>query len=101
MMRVCLLPESMSLQVSTSWLTSCVVLITLRSVNPTMNLGLPDRRVCLSNNDYIRYVGRSSKRNKAYEPAENNCWFDSPVMSRDHAKLEVDFEKQVSSTIVR
>lgn len=41
-------------------------------------------------------IGRTSKRNTSFEAAKNNAWFDSPVMSRDHAHLKLDAEKQVS-----
>ena len=41
-------------------------------------------------------IGRTSKRNASLEASKNNAWFDSAVMSRDHAQLRLDADKQVS-----
>lgn len=44
-------------------------------------------------------VGRASKTvSKGLQGTQDNAWFDSPVMSRDHAELMLDVETDVSST---
>ncbi|KAH7326224.1 hypothetical protein B0I35DRAFT_474900 [Stachybotrys elegans] len=35
-------------------------------------------------------IGRTSKRNASLAASEGNCWFDSPVMSREHAGFHFD-----------
>jgi pSer/pThr/pTyr-binding forkhead associated (FHA) protein len=41
-------------------------------------------------------IGRASKSlNKGIVSAEDNAWFDSPVMSRAHAKLTLDINDNV------
>lgn len=43
-------------------------------------------------------IGRSSKREvKNRTPAKDNGWFDSRVMSRDHAELGFNMDKEVLS----
>ncbi|KAK4646457.1 hypothetical protein QC761_210650 [Podospora bellae-mahoneyi] len=40
-------------------------------------------------------IGRASKVSaKGFVPAENNAWFDSAVMSRDHAEISVDIDEK-------
>ena len=42
-------------------------------------------------------VGRASKTlSKGLHAARENAWFDSPVMSRNHAELSFDPETRVS-----
>lgn len=44
-------------------------------------------------------VGRASKTvSKGLQGTRDNAWFDSPVMSRDHAELMLDVETDVSRT---
>lgn len=51
-----------------------------------------------SNDDYVD-IGRSSKReSKNLIPAHHNAWFDSRVMSREHARIGVNMEEKVYST---
>lgn len=48
-----------------------------------------------SDSDSIN-IGRSSKREaKNLTPADNNAWFESRVMSRNHASLRVSLEDKV------
>lgn len=50
----------------------------------------------LSNNDTVP-VGRASKsENKNLVPCHDNGWFDSRVMSREHAVIGVKMEDKVS-----
>lgn len=47
-------------------------------------------------------VGRASKSvNKGIVGAMDNAWFDSPVMSRNHAELTLNMEDKVSTGIRR
>ncbi|GKT90764.1 FHA domain protein [Colletotrichum tofieldiae] len=51
-----------------------------------------ERRVILEqNNTSVLIIGRSSKRFDHLEAKGDNCYFDSPVMSREHAKITVDW----------
>lgn len=74
----------------------CIVLISLSSVNPPPNFSFPERRIFLSKKRTSIEIGRTSKRNASFEAAKCNAWFDSPVMSRKHALITFDGEKQVS-----
>jgi len=48
-----------------------------------------------SDDDYVD-IGRSSKREtKNLIPAQHNAWFDSRVMSRDHARIGVNMAEKV------
>lgn len=48
-----------------------------------------------SDDDYVD-IGRSSKREtKNLVPAHYNAWFDSRVMSRDHARIGVNMAEKV------
>ncbi|KAI5462626.1 hypothetical protein BGZ63DRAFT_403835 [Mariannaea sp. PMI_226] len=69
-------------------------LITLTSINPPSSFPIPDRRFFLTKEKPSIVIGRTSKRNSNYEAAVYNAWFDSPVMSRDHAHLKLDTERQ-------
>ncbi|KAH7148864.1 hypothetical protein EDB81DRAFT_759212 [Dactylonectria macrodidyma] len=70
------------------------VLITLTSLDAPTSFSFPDRRFFLTREKPVMDIGRTSKRNSSFEAAKNNAWFDSPVMSRDHAQLKLDVEKQ-------
>ncbi|KAI6752868.1 hypothetical protein HG530_013620 [Fusarium avenaceum] len=70
------------------------VLISLSSVNPPPNFSFPERRIFLSKKRTSLEIGRTSKRNASFEAAKSNAWFDSPVMSRKHALITFDSEKQ-------
>lgn len=72
-----------------------LALITLTSVDPPSSLIFPDRRLFLTKEKPSMDIGRTSKRNASFEAAKNNAWFDSAVMSREHARLKVDTDKQV------
>ncbi|KAF5666841.1 sarcolemmal membrane-associated [Fusarium heterosporum] len=70
------------------------VLISLSSVNPPPNFAFTERRIFMSKKKTHIEIGRTSKRNAAFEADKCNAWFDSPVMSRKHALLTFDSEKQ-------
>ncbi|KAH6985730.1 hypothetical protein BKA56DRAFT_613159 [Ilyonectria sp. MPI-CAGE-AT-0026] len=70
------------------------VVVTLISLDAPSSFAFPDRRFFLTREKPVMDIGRTSKRNSSFEAAKNNAWFDSPVMSRDHAHLKLDAEKQ-------
>ncbi|KAK7423637.1 hypothetical protein QQZ08_008992 [Neonectria magnoliae] len=70
------------------------VLVTLTSFDPPSSFSFPNRRFFLTKEKPSMDIGRTSKRNSSFEAARNNAWFDSPVMSRDHAQFMLDVEKQ-------
>lgn len=50
--------------------------------------GSPSRNFTLDANNNVMSIGRASKRDqKGRTPAGDNGWFDSRVMSRDHAEI--------------
>ncbi|OHW94431.1 FHA domain-containing protein [Colletotrichum incanum] len=68
------------------------VLVKLTVKHPRPELQYPERRVILEqNNTSVLIIGRSSKRFDHLEAKGDNCYFDSPVMSREHAKITVDW----------
>lgn len=72
------------------------MLVTLESIDPPSDFAFPDRRFFLTKEKPTIAIGRTSKRNSTFEAAKNNAWFDSAVMSRTHAELKLDVDKQVS-----
>ncbi|QKX57535.1 uncharacterized protein TRUGW13939_04652 [Talaromyces rugulosus] len=56
---------------------------------------LPFRSLTFASNNDTAPLGRASKsESKNLVPAHDNAWFDSRVMSRDHAVLSVSLETQ-------
>ncbi|RJE22671.1 FHA domain protein [Aspergillus sclerotialis] len=56
---------------------------------------LPFRSLTFASDSDSVNIGRASKREtKNLAPAHHNAWFESRVMSRDHAKLTVSLEKK-------
>ncbi|KPM42063.1 hypothetical protein AK830_g4502 [Neonectria ditissima] len=70
------------------------VLVTLTSFDAPSSFSIPDRRFFLTKEKPSMSIGRTSKRNSSFEAAKNNAWFDSPVMSRDHAQFLLDVENR-------
>ena len=57
---------------------------------------LPERRIVLSQAAPTQQIGRASKvSTKGLTAAVDNAWFDSPVMSRDHAQIVANFKDLV------
>jgi hypothetical protein len=57
---------------------------------------LPFRSLTFASNNDTAPLGRASKsESKNLVPAHDNAWFDSRVMSREHAVLSVSLETQV------
>lgn len=74
--------------------TASVVLSPISPLGPESSI---TRSFTLSNSNPLFEIGRSSKREvKNRTPAKDNGWFDSRVMSRDHAELGFNMDKEVS-----
>jgi pSer/pThr/pTyr-binding forkhead associated (FHA) protein len=72
-----------------------VVLSPISPLGPESSI---TRSFTLSSRNPVFEIGRSSKREvKNRTPAKDNGWFDSRVMSRDHAELGFNMDKEVSS----
>lgn len=65
------------------------VVITLDYIGPE---GAPDRRtVTLSDSVRSLDIGRSSgSTGKGLMPGPSNLWFQSPIVSRQHARISID-----------
>lgn len=73
-------------------------IVTLRPLSVSDDLPYRSLEFTSTNNQVN--IGRASKReSKNLIPARNNGLFESRVMSRNHAKLWVCFDKQVCSSI--
>lgn len=76
-------------------LLTAIVVVTLSPVYAPDSL--PFRSLTFASNNDTAPLGRASKsESKNLVPAHDNAWFDSRVMSRDHAVLSVSLETQVS-----
>jgi hypothetical protein len=81
--------------VSSKQTNHSTVSVTLAALNGNLN---PAVRVLNLDIDNVSIpVGRASKTvSKGLQGARENAWFDSPVMSRDHAELLLDVDADVS-----
>lgn len=62
---------------------------------------IPQRRLVLTRSHPTVRIGRSSQvQSKGLIPAEDNAWFDNPVMSREHAKIVVSFDDKPPSVYI-
>jgi hypothetical protein len=63
------------------------------------SLAYPERRLTLSRQITKIPIGRSSSvETKNLLAAPDNAWFNCPVMSRNHAELEANFENKASTS---
>ncbi|KAK1569512.1 FHA domain-containing protein [Colletotrichum navitas] len=68
------------------------VLVKFSVKHPRPEVLYPERRVILEQSKTsVLVIGRSSKRFNNLEAKGDNCYFDSPVMSREHAKITIDW----------
>lgn len=73
------------------------VLIILSTKTPS-SVTHPERRVVLTQSRPVLKIGRSSNRSSlGLTPMLNNGYFDSPVMSRDHAEIIADIPAHVGN----
>ncbi|KAI1085039.1 hypothetical protein F5B20DRAFT_575508 [Whalleya microplaca] len=80
------------------------VTVTLLSRNTTgsYSAGFPERRFVLSRHAPSVPIGRASKvPSKGFVAAKDNAWFDSPVMSRQHAELVVSFDATPKAVFIK
>ncbi|KAI9048669.1 hypothetical protein LZ554_007500 [Drepanopeziza brunnea f. sp. 'monogermtubi'] len=69
------------------------VIVSLIDLNG--DCSIPNRTIALNHKNNSVPIGRASKTvNKGILAAEDNAWFDSPVVSRNHAKLKMDFNSK-------
>lgn len=72
----------------------CHVNISLRILNSSPLPEFDQRQITLTKDITSVCIGRSSKQeSKGIIAALDNAWFESPVMSREHARLTADFHK--------
>ncbi|CAJ2502482.1 Uu.00g098760.m01.CDS01 [Anthostomella pinea] len=70
--------------------TEGAVIVTLSSRIPS---SVHSRRLVLTRDSPSVRIGRASKiATKGFVPAQDNAWFDSPVMSRNHAEIFANFD---------
>jgi hypothetical protein len=75
--------------------TLAIVTLTVR--DPRVNFVLPQRQITLTEQNPSVRVGRASKvAAKGFIAGSDNAWFDSPVMSREHAELIANFDTKAS-----
>ncbi len=68
--------------------------VTLTALNG--DLSIAERHITLSGESNCIPIGRASKSiTKGILGAIDNAWFDSPVMSRNHAEMELNTEDAV------
>ena len=73
---------------------NAVAKITLKSLNG--EAVLPERTLTLHPHLRTIQIGRASKSpSKGLQAAVENAWFDSPVMSRNHAEISMNAESNV------
>lgn len=69
-----------------------IVVAVLAARTPGPHFVEPERRLTFTTRHPVIPIGRASKvPTKGFVAASDNAWFDSPVMSRGHAELSVDF----------
>lgn len=68
--------------------------VTLTALNG--DLSIAERNITLNSENDCIPIGRASKSiTKGILGAIDNAWFDSPVMSRNHAEMELNNEDMV------
>jgi hypothetical protein len=73
------------------------VSVVLAPINVDADVALV-RSFTLSASEPTVEIGRCSKRGlKNRTPAKDNAWFDSRVMSREHAELSIGLDTKVRS----
>lgn len=78
-------------------ISSVAVRVHLSFQYPKPEDAYPERRIVLNREKPSVVIGRASQRQLRI-PAIENCLLESPVISRDHAEIFVNFEAKVSRT---
>jgi hypothetical protein len=61
---------------------------------------LPNRTITLTHLNDTLQIGRASKvTTKGFVAAADNAWFDSPVMSRNHAEIVANVDEKVMQNL--
>jgi pSer/pThr/pTyr-binding forkhead associated (FHA) protein len=73
-----------------------IAIVTFKALTPGV---YPNERVLkLTSDEQSLPIGRASKSiSKGLQSAKDNAWFDSPVMSREHAEITFDSSSTVSA----
>ncbi|KAI0012540.1 hypothetical protein F4779DRAFT_39897 [Xylariaceae sp. FL0662B] len=78
---------------NTCWSPVTVTLLVRNTIGGTYSAGFPERQFILTRHAPSIAIGRASKvPSKGFVAAHDNAWFDSPVMSRQHAELVASFD---------
>ncbi|RYP76236.1 hypothetical protein DL769_003666 [Monosporascus sp. CRB-8-3] len=87
---------------SPSALNGGQVVVILAARAPGPQFVEPERRLTFTRQNPTIAIGRASKvSSKGFVAAADNAWFDSPVMSREHAELSVDFDKTPKAVYIK
>ncbi|RYP49071.1 hypothetical protein DL768_005161 [Monosporascus sp. mg162] len=87
---------------SSSALNGGQVVVILAARAPGPQFVEPERRLTFTRQNPTIPIGRASKvSSKGFVAAADNAWFDSPVMSREHAELSVDFEENPKAVYIK
>ncbi|RYP70621.1 hypothetical protein DL771_005334 [Monosporascus sp. 5C6A] len=87
---------------SSSALNGGQVVVILAARAPGPQFVEPERRLTFTRQNPTIPIGRASKvSSKGFVAAADNAWFDSPVMSREHAELSVDFDKSPKAVYIK
>ncbi|RYP07353.1 hypothetical protein DL764_002569 [Monosporascus ibericus] len=87
---------------SSSALNGGQVIVILAARAPGPQFVEPERRLTFTRQNPTIAIGRASKvSSKGFVAAADNAWFDSPVMSREHAELSVDFDKTPKAVYIK
>ncbi|GAP89521.1 putative fha domain protein [Rosellinia necatrix] len=74
------------------------IIVTLCPRGPS---SIPKRQLVFTRSLPVVLIGRSSKvQSKGFIPADNNAWFDNPVMSRQHAEIIAEFDEKPPSIYI-
>jgi hypothetical protein len=63
------------------------VQVILKAVDPKLKSKFCDRYIFLTKDNPKIFIGRSTRRDARLAAGAKNGWFDSAVMSRNHAKI--------------
>jgi frataxin-like iron-binding protein CyaY len=73
-----------------------LVIVTLQARNAMFDEIDTRRQIILTSQNPSLRIGRASKvHTKGFVAANDNAWFESPVMSREHAELTASFAEKV------
>ncbi|GAW24270.1 hypothetical protein ANO14919_138530 [Xylariales sp. No.14919] len=75
------------------------IVVTLSTRGPS---SIPQRRLLLTRTSPVIPIGRSSKvPSKGFVPADDNAWFENPVMSRQHAEIIAKFDDNPPAVYIK